>query len=126
MLTYFMRRWGADWVQRHIHHVVAASAPFGGAVGSVKAPVSGDNLSLHFPHNLLHALQGVAPSGVWLFPSPELWPEDEVIVRTNKKHYSAHDLERLLMVRRSSPRAHECRRLRRDPVREAALAGMHA
>lgn len=99
VLTYFMKLWGEAWVRGHVHHVVAASGPFGGAVGSVKAPVSGDNLSLHFPHNLLHALQGVAPSGAWLFPSPALWPADEIIVRTNKEQYSAHDLERLLMVR---------------------------
>lgn len=104
MLTYFMKQWGEAWVRDHVHHIVAASGPFGGAVGSIKAPVSGDNLHLHFPHNLLHALQGVAPSGAWLFPSPALWKEDEVLVRTNKEHYSAHDLERLLAVRHHATR----------------------
>jgi hypothetical protein len=78
--------------------VVAVSGPFGGAVEAIKGPVSGDNFGLHFPHNLLHALQGVAPSGAWLFPSPSLWRDDEVIVRTNRKHYSARDLGDLLHV----------------------------
>lgn len=104
VLTYFMKLWGVAWVRDHIHHVVAASGPFGGAVGSLKGPVSGDNLHLHFPHNLLHSLQGVAPSGAWLFPSPALWPEDEVLLRTNKEQYSAHELGRLLTVRHRAAR----------------------
>ena len=36
--------------------------------------ISGDNFDAPFiPHDLLRPLQSTAPSGVWLFPDPDLW-----------------------------------------------------
>jgi hypothetical protein len=99
VLAYFLKIWGKEWAQKNVHHVVAASGPWAGAVQAIRGTVSGDTFGLPLPHDLLHPLQGVTPSGPWLFPSPELWPDDEVIVRTNVKHYSAQDLGTLLKAR---------------------------
>ena len=98
VLAYFLKQWGPAWARKHIHHVVAASGPWAGAVKAIKGTVSGENFGLPIPHNLLHSLQGVAPSGPWLFPAPDVWPADDVIVRTNVRHYTAADLGALLQV----------------------------
>lgn len=98
VLGYFLKLWGPEWARKHIHYVVAASGPWGGAVKSIKGTVSGENFGLPIPHDLLHSLQGIAPSGPWLFPSEEVWPPDDIIVRTNERHYTAADLGQMLHV----------------------------
>jgi hypothetical protein len=70
-------------------------------VKAIKGTVSGDNFGLPIPHDLLHALQGIAPSGPWLFPADNVWPKDAVIVRTNEMQYTAADLGSLLEVAHS-------------------------
>lgn len=98
VLAYFLKLWGPAWARKHIQHIVSASGPWAGAVKSIKGTVSGDNFGLPIPHNLLHSLQGIAPSGPWLFPSSDVWPPDAVVVRTNVRHYRAADLGSLLQV----------------------------
>lgn len=100
VFAHFLHLQTGDWVAKHIKHLVAVSSPFGGAVSALKGPISGDNFDMHFPHNLLHQLQGTAPSGPYLFPSPSLWGEDEILVETETRKYSAHNISTLLEVRR--------------------------
>jgi hypothetical protein len=92
------QHWGAAWITKHIKEVLAVSGPWGGAVDALKGPVSGDNFHMHFPHNLLHSVQGTSPSGPWLFPSHELWPHDSVIISTRTKNYTAGMFNDLLHV----------------------------
>jgi Lecithin:cholesterol acyltransferase len=99
VLSYFMHRWGDDWVRRHVKEVVAVSGPWGGAVNSLKAAISGDNFGLYFSHDLLHSVQGTSPSGPWLFPSADVWRSDDVLVSTRTRNYTALDFGRLLKVR---------------------------
>lgn len=95
----FLQLQSAPWRDKYVKAMVAVSAPFGGAVSALKGPISGDNFDLHFPHTLLHQVQGTAPSGPWLFPSPALWSPDEILVSTNTRAYSAHNISTLLRVR---------------------------
>lgn len=99
MTSYFMNKWGKAWVQKHVKHMFAVSGPWAGAVDALKGPISGDNFDLHFPHSLLHKVQGTSPSAPWLFPSKSVWPKDKVLVSTRTATYTASDLEELLQVR---------------------------
>ena len=70
-----------SWKREHITAFIPISPPFGGAVSTVKAVVSGDTLG--FPlvsHSIFHPIQSTCASGPWLFPQPSLWPESEVLV----------------------------------------------
>lgn len=86
-------------MRKHVKEVLAVSGPWGGAVNTLKAAVSGDNFGLYFPHNLLHSVQGTSPSGPWLFPSSEVWPRDEVLVGTRTRNYTASQFQELLQAR---------------------------
>lgn len=119
----FLQLQSAPWRDKYVKAMVAVSAPFGGAVSALKGPISGDNFDLHFPHTLLHQLQGTAPSAPWLFPSPALWNADEILVSTNTRVYSAHNISTLLRVRPRlwhliSPPCSDCA----VNVREAGMA----
>ena len=108
VLSYFMQLWGDQWVQKYVKHMVAVSGPWGGAVTSLKAAVSGDNFGLYFSHDLLHSVQGTSPSGPWLFPSTQVWNESDVLVSTDKRNYSAYEFDALLQVRAAGVSVGQC------------------
>ena len=99
VVSYFMQLWGEAWTRKYIREMVAVSGPWGGSVNTLKAAISGDNFKLYFPHNLLHDVQGTAPSAPWLFPSAHIWHADDVLVSTRNQSWSAGHLNDMLEVR---------------------------
>ncbi|EIE25135.1 Lecithin:cholesterol acyltransferase [Coccomyxa subellipsoidea C-169] len=86
----------AGWLTKHVSSLVAISAPWAGSVTALKGSISGDNFDISIiPHGLLRPVQSTAPSGPWLFPSPDQWG-DTVLVQTGRKNYTAKDALQLL------------------------------
>ena len=47
------------------------------SVSSYAGSISGDNFDIPvIPQNLLRPVQSTAPSGPWLFPTPDQWMDD--------------------------------------------------
>ena len=77
----FLHTMPASWKREHLAAFVPISPPFGGAISTVKALVSGDTLGIPFvQHALFHPIQSTCASGPWLFPQPSLWPKPHTIV----------------------------------------------
>ena len=77
----FLRTMSAPWKATHIAALIALSPPFGGALSTMKALVSGDTLGIPLiTHSLFHPIQSTCASGPWLFPQPALWPAHEVLI----------------------------------------------
>lgn len=80
----FLTRMTSDWKTTFIKAFVPFSPPFGGAISTVMALVSGDTLGVPIvSHSLFHPIQSTCASGPWLFPQPTLWRENEIILTSN-------------------------------------------
>jgi hypothetical protein len=80
-----------EWKDTYINKFIAMSPPFGGALSSVRAGISGDTLGVPLvPESFFLPVQRGAASGPWLFPQTgtNLWTSEEVLVETPNKKYS--------------------------------------
>ena len=61
------------------------------SVSSSAGSISGDNFDIPvIPQNLLRPVQSTAPSGPWLFPTPDQWMDD---VRSSPQMAPAYTLD---------------------------------
>jgi lysophospholipase-3 len=82
--AFLSREVSSEWKAKYIRGFIPFSPPFGGAVSTVEALVSGDTLGVPIvSHSLFHPIQSTCASGPWLFPQPSLWPENEVLVTSD-------------------------------------------
>ncbi|KAL8581134.1 hypothetical protein ACOMHN_033582 [Nucella lapillus] len=89
MLYFYNHVVSQQWKDRHIQSHVALSAPWGGAVKSLKLMVSGDSLGLKLVKaTTIRQVERSMSSVAWLLPSPALWKEDEVLVSTPARDYT--------------------------------------
>merc|ERR1719181_1369751 len=80
----FLQQQTASWKSTNAAGFLPMSPPFGGAMSTVEALVSGDTLGVPIvSHSLFHPIQSTCASGPWLFPQPSLWPENEVLVTSD-------------------------------------------
>ena len=65
----FLNRRDRAWKAAHVAHFVALSPPFGGALATLEAVVSGYTFGVPvLPHAVFRPVQATCASGPWLFP----------------------------------------------------------
>jgi len=92
MSHYFLLHQSKTWKDKYIRALLSVSGVWGGTVRAVKVFAVGDNLDswLLNEGNLLW--QRSAPSLAWLMPKKEFWPDDEVLILTDKRNFTRTDL----------------------------------
>ena len=98
MSMYFLTRYVEhQWKISRIKQFISLSGVFGGAVKPLKAIISGANNNIPMVKPLtFRILLRSSPSNIWLFPSPSLWSDKEILVKQPKRNYTVNDLHNLL------------------------------
>jgi len=92
----FLQQQTDKWKSTYVAGFMPLSPPFGGAVSTVLALVSGDTLGVPIvSHSIFHPIQSTCASGPWLFPQPSLWKEDEVLVTSPDAKYTSSNYTQL-------------------------------
>ena len=92
----FLQQQTYKWKSTYVAGFMPLSPPFGGAVSTVLALVSGDTLGVPIvSHSIFHPIQSTCASGPWLFPQPILWSEDEVLVTAPDAKYTSSNYTQL-------------------------------
>jgi len=85
------------WLAANVRKFVAQGCPWGGSANFVQSSASGYALGVPLlPPSILRPVQAAAPCGVWMYPNPDLWADDEVIARTPAKDYTVANLDEML------------------------------
>ena len=86
-----------EWRDHYVRKFVSQGCPWGGSANFVQSSASGYALGVPLlPPSILWPVQSAAPCGVWMYPTPDLWADDELIVRTPSKDYTVANLDELL------------------------------
>jgi lysophospholipase-3 len=86
-----------DWLELNVGKFVAQGCPWGGSANFVQSSASGYALGVPLlPPSILRPVQAAAPCGVWMYPSSDLWDDDEVIAKTPSKEYTVANLDDML------------------------------
>lgn len=95
MLKFFNEK-SQDWKDKYIDSFVTLSGPWGGAVKSIKAFISGDNFGVIMAQSLtIRADERTFPSLAYLLPNDNVFDSERVIVETKTKKYSISNYEEL-------------------------------
>lgn len=86
------------WRAQHVKHLIALSAPWGGAVQEMLTFGSGSTLGIPIVNPLLvRGEQRSSESNMWLLPSPALFGSKPLVIDTsNSKSYSARGIQEFL------------------------------
>ena len=97
ILLYFLNNYvNYSWKKKHIRSFISLAAVWGGAAKPVRLMTSGDNLDIIVVKPLTaRPYQRTAMSTAWLMPKDTFWGEDEILVATPEKNYTAKDYEQL-------------------------------
>jgi len=106
-MLYFLNRMDQAWKDAYIESFISIAGPWGGAVKTVQALASGDNLDavVHIEKigmdlDLIKAtnmrpLERSMPSMSWMTPSDTFWTQDEVLVKApGGVEYTVNDFQR--------------------------------
>lgn len=95
---HLLTRIDATWCAKHVKHLIALSAPWGGTVQEMLTFASGYTLGIPIVDPLLvRAEQRSSESNMWLLPSPKLFGSKPLVIDTyNDKGYSAKDMPEFL------------------------------
>ncbi|KAK4802078.1 hypothetical protein SAY86_000281 [Trapa natans] len=93
-----LRRSPAPWVQTHVRHLLALSAPWGGAVDAMLTLASGNTLGVPLVDPLLvRAEQRSSESNLWLLPNPAVFGMGQtLVVGPDNASYTAGDVQGFL------------------------------
>jgi lysophospholipase III len=92
----FLQQQTASWKSTNVAGFLPMSPPFGGAVSTVLALVSGDTLGVPIvSHSIFHPIQSTCASGPWLFPQPSLWSPNEILVTSGNSVYTSSNYTQL-------------------------------
>lgn len=92
-----LNRNSKSWLQRHIKHFIALSAPWGGAVNEVLTLASGNALGVPLVDPLIvRGEQRSSESNLWLLPSPKVFDNEKPLVISPSANYTAHDIAQFL------------------------------
>lgn len=105
-LLVFLRSQSSDWRQNRVRKLIAMSSPWGGAIKSLKALVSGDQLDLPLVSELkMRKLARTYPSIAFLLPQGQIFsrtnknraePGGPILIDTPEQKYRVSDIEQLL------------------------------
>lgn len=92
----FLNKQTKDWKDKYIFQWITLSGVWGGTAEQVSLFSSGNTLGI--PHFLVSPLtvrgeQRTATSNLFLLPSRELWPADEVLAKTPQRSYTVNDFD---------------------------------
>ncbi|CAH8438989.1 unnamed protein product [Heterobilharzia americana] len=91
---YFLKRQTKDWKKKYVKGFISVSGPFGGSVEALYAEACGDNFGIPLRSTLaFREVERSFPAMAFLLPDPRLWPDDEKIIITANKNYSAFDMK---------------------------------
>nr|GME00274.1 lecithin-cholesterol acyltransferase-like 1 [Ipomoea batatas] len=86
-----------SWRRQYIKHLVALSAPWGGAVDEMLTLASGNTLGVPLVDPLqVREEQRSSESNMWLLPSPAIFGGTKPLVVTPRAEYTASDISRFL------------------------------
>lgn len=86
-----------SWRRKYIKHLVALSAPWGGAVDELLTFASGNTLGVPLVDPLIvREEQRSSESNMWLLPSPAIFGGTKSLVLTPNAEYTANDISRFL------------------------------
>ncbi|CAH8591602.1 unnamed protein product [Schistosoma turkestanicum] len=87
----FLNQQTKQWKKKYIKSYISVSAPFGGAVKALLSIITGDNFGIFYrsPLSFQPALRTFS-SVISNIPDPRIWPNDEVLISTPNKNYTAH------------------------------------
>ncbi|MED6124147.1 Lecithin-cholesterol acyltransferase-like 1 [Stylosanthes scabra] len=81
-----------SWSRKFIKHLVALSAPWGGAMDELLTFASGNTLGVPLVDPLIvRPEQRSSESNLWLLPNPKVYGHQKLLV-TDHRSYSAHDM----------------------------------
>nr|GMD80774.1 lecithin-cholesterol acyltransferase-like 1 [Ipomoea batatas]GMD96403.1 lecithin-cholesterol acyltransferase-like 1 [Ipomoea batatas] len=87
-----------SWRRKYIKHLVALSAPWGGAVDEMLTLASGNTLGVPLVDPLqVREEQRSSESNMWLLPSPAIFGGTKPLVVTPRAEYTAGDISRFLV-----------------------------
>nr|GME19001.1 lecithin-cholesterol acyltransferase-like 1 [Ipomoea batatas] len=87
-----------SWRRKYIKHLVALSAPWGGAVDEMLTLASGNTLGVPLVDpNLVRRNKRSSESNMWLLPSPAIFGGTKPLVVTPRAEYTAGDISRFLV-----------------------------
>jgi len=96
MLYFLNRNVHQSWKDTYIKSFVTLAAPWGGAVKSLKAFTSGDNLGvIVVPVLTIRKDERTFPSLAYLLPSDQFWNHSEVLMTNGQKNYTTANLDQL-------------------------------
>ena len=92
----FLQLQTTEWKTTYVAGFMPLSPPFGGAVSTMLALVSGDTLGVPIvSHKIFHPIQSTCASGPWLFPQPSLWPSTDVLLTAGSTVYTSSNYTQL-------------------------------
>ncbi|XP_057727972.1 lecithin-cholesterol acyltransferase-like 1 [Arachis stenosperma] len=82
-----------SWSRKFIKHLVALSAPWGGAMDEMLTFASGNTLGVPLVDPLIvRPQQRSSESNLWLLPNPKVYGHHQKLLITQNRSYSAHDM----------------------------------
>ncbi|XP_055330558.1 phospholipase A2 group XV-like [Paramacrobiotus metropolitanus] len=94
---YFLQQQTPEWTAKHVKGFVSIAAPWAGAIRSIKAVTSGDNLNEDIVDSLMvRAEERTNPSATFLFPNREFWPDSYVVLQRPGKQYTVGRIDQLI------------------------------
>ncbi|KAG5273866.1 hypothetical protein AALO_G00156460 [Alosa alosa] len=91
---YFLNHQPQAWKDKYIKTFISLGAPWAGVVKTVRVVTSGDNNRIPVISSLkIRQQQRTAVSTIWLFPNGNIWPADQVLVRTPTTNYTVRDYQ---------------------------------
>ncbi|XP_055331898.1 phospholipase A2 group XV-like [Paramacrobiotus metropolitanus] len=92
-LLYFLQQQPQEWKDKYVASFIGLGGPWGGAVKPLKVVASGDDLGINIvSHSRMRDVLRTKPSIAVLFPSDQLWKQDEVLMSTADRTYTLGNL----------------------------------
>lgn len=93
----FLNTQPQKWKDIYIRAFLPLAGPFGGVPSIAESLTSGDNFGIPvIPMDYLYQIQVNSPSAIWLFPQPEIFGSNTVIVSTPSKNFTIGNLNELV------------------------------
>jgi len=92
MMHYFLQQQTQAWKDKHVRALITLAGVWGGTARALKVFALGDNLDSWFLNSKNLLWERTNPSLAWLMPQQGFWPDDEVLVETEKKNFTRKNI----------------------------------
>ncbi|KAJ8867356.1 hypothetical protein PR048_031157 [Dryococelus australis] len=95
---HFLHLQSQRWKDTYIQALITLAGVWGGSVKALKVYAVGDDLGSYvLRESTMRAQQITSPSLAWLLPSTYFWDDNELLVQTDDRNYTIHDLRQYLV-----------------------------